>query len=106
MNGGWIYSKNISYTQNFFEISYKLGPPKISPDEFTLKSLKCFSRGFDIIKYMAMKKEQIHGFRLLFDEEMREGVRYLQQDLQYKEAKTLFDAAKATGSHVSAIGGA
>lgn len=47
---------------------------------------------------MAIKKESVHGFRVTFDEELREGIRYLSTDLQYKEAKTLFDAARLTGS--------
>jgi len=46
---------------------------------------------------MAVKKEQIHGFWLLYEEELRDGVRYLRDDLQYKEAKTLFDAARVDG---------
>ena len=46
---------------------------------------------------MAVKKEQIHGFWLEFDEELREGVRYLRDDLQHKEAKTLFDATRLRG---------
>ena len=48
-------------------------------------------------KLMAVKKEQIHGFWLLYEEELRDGVRYLRDDLQYKEAKTLFDAARVDG---------
>jgi len=47
---------------------------------------------------MAIKKETIHGFWVTFDEELRDGVRYLRDDLQYKEAKTLFDAARLNGS--------
>lgn len=47
---------------------------------------------------MAIKKETIHGFWVTFDEEAREGMRYLREDLQYKEAKTFFDAARLTGS--------
>jgi len=43
-------------------------------------------------------KEQIHGFWLVFEEELRDGVRYLRDDLQYKEAKTLFDAARLDGT--------
>jgi len=46
---------------------------------------------------MKTKKERIHGFLLEFDEELKEGVRYLRDDLQYKEAKTLFDAARLRG---------
>jgi hypothetical protein len=47
---------------------------------------------------MAVKKEQIHGFWLIFEEELRDGVRYLRDDLQYREAKTLFDAARFDGT--------
>ncbi|MBZ9578639.1 hypothetical protein KJA14_02200 [Patescibacteria group bacterium] len=47
---------------------------------------------------MATKKEKIHGFLLKFEEELREGVRYLRDDLQYREAKTLFDAARLQGT--------
>jgi len=47
---------------------------------------------------MAIKKETIHGFWVTFEEELRDGVRYLRDDLQYKEAKTLFDAARLNGS--------
>ena len=46
---------------------------------------------------MAVKKEQIHGFWLIFEEELRDGIRHLRDDLQYKEAKTLFDSARLTG---------
>jgi len=47
---------------------------------------------------MSIKKERIHGFLLIFDEKLRDGVRYLRDDLQYREAKTLFDAARLTGT--------
>jgi hypothetical protein len=47
---------------------------------------------------MAVKKEQVHGFWLVFEEELRDGVRYLRDDLQYKEAKTIFDAARLDGT--------
>jgi len=46
---------------------------------------------------METKKERIHGFWVEFEEELRDGVRYLRDDLQYKEAKTLFDAARFRG---------
>lgn len=46
---------------------------------------------------MEIKKENIHGFWLRFEEEFRDGVRYLRDDLQYGEAKTLFDAARLRG---------
>ncbi len=44
------------------------------------------------------KKEAIHGFYLNFEDADRDGVYYLRQDLQYREAKTLFDAARVQGS--------
>lgn len=47
---------------------------------------------------MATKKESIHGFWIEFDEKLRDGIRYLRDDLQYNEAKTLFDAARLRGS--------
>ena len=45
-----------------------------------------------------MAKESVHGFWVEFDEELRDGIRYLRDDLQYREAKSLFDAARLTGS--------
>jgi hypothetical protein len=47
---------------------------------------------------MAVKKEQVHGYWLIFEEELRDGVRYLRDDLQQKEAKTIFDAARLDGT--------
>lgn len=46
---------------------------------------------------MATKKENIHGFPVIFDEKDIDGIRYLRDDLQYNEAKTLFDAARFRG---------
>jgi hypothetical protein len=46
---------------------------------------------------METKKEQVHGFWVEFEEKDRDGIRYLRDDLQYKEAKTLFDAARIDG---------
>lgn len=46
---------------------------------------------------MEIEKERIHGFWVIFDKKFRDGVRYLRDDLQYKEAKTLFDAARFRG---------
>lgn len=43
------------------------------------------------------KKERVHGFLIEFDEELKDGIRYLRDDLQYGEAKTLFDAARFDG---------
>lgn len=45
-----------------------------------------------------MAKESVHGFWVEFEEKDRDGIRYLRDDLQYKEAKSLFDAARLTGS--------
>lgn len=47
---------------------------------------------------MAIKKESVHGFWVEFEENLRDGIRYLREDLQYGEAKTLFDAARLRGS--------
>jgi len=47
---------------------------------------------------MVSKKETVHGFWVIFDEGLRDGVKYLRDDLQYREAKTLFDAARLNGS--------
>lgn len=46
---------------------------------------------------METKKESIYGFRVKFEEEFRDGIRYLRDDLQRDEAKTFFDAARLTG---------
>jgi hypothetical protein len=46
---------------------------------------------------MATKKEEIHGFWVEFEENLRDGIKYLRDDLQYKEAKTLFDSARLNG---------
>jgi len=45
-----------------------------------------------------MNKEYIHGFYVNFEEADRDGIYYLREDLQYREAKTLFDAARVNGS--------
>lgn len=45
-----------------------------------------------------LKKEYVYGFLVQFDEEDRPGVKYLRGDLQYNEAKTLFDAARLRGN--------
>ena len=47
---------------------------------------------------MAVKKEQVHGYWLIFEEELRDGVRHLRDDLQSGEAKTIFDAARIDGT--------
>jgi len=49
---------------------------------------------------MAEKKRTIHGFSVVFDDDIegiKKGLEHLEYDLQYKEAKTLFDAARLTG---------
>jgi len=45
-----------------------------------------------------MAKESVHGFVVQFEEKDRDGVRYLRDDLQYNEAKTIFDAARIRGN--------
>jgi len=47
---------------------------------------------------MAIKKTNIHGYWVMFDEEVKEGIRYLRDDLQRNEAKTLFEAARFRGT--------
>ena len=47
---------------------------------------------------MAIKKQSVHGFLVQYEEELRDGIRHLSIDLQYSEAKTLFDAARLRGS--------
>lgn len=47
---------------------------------------------------MEIKKEKVYGFLVRFEQDLREGIRYLRDDLQKEEAKTLFDAARLRGS--------
>lgn len=47
---------------------------------------------------MGPTKTQIHGYRVIYDESTRAAVEHLRSDLQYKEAKTIFDAARINGS--------
>ncbi len=47
---------------------------------------------------MEIKKEKVYGFLVRFEQDLREGIRYLSHDLQQEEAKTLFDAARLRGS--------
>lgn len=47
---------------------------------------------------MEIKKEKVYGFLVRFEQDLREGIRYLSDDLQEKEAKTLFDAARLRGN--------
>ncbi len=46
---------------------------------------------------MEIKKEKVYGFLVRFEQDLREGIRYLSNDLQKEEAKTLFDAARLRG---------
>jgi len=46
---------------------------------------------------MEIKKEQVHGFWVRFEQDLREGITYLSEDLQAEEAKTIFDAACLRG---------
>ncbi len=47
---------------------------------------------------MEIKKEKVYGFLVRFEQDLREGIRYLRNDLQREEAKTLFDAARLRGN--------
>jgi len=47
---------------------------------------------------MSIIKKQIHGFWVVYEEDAKRGLEYLQCDLQRNEAKTLFDAARFKGS--------
>ena len=47
---------------------------------------------------MKIKKEKVYGFLVRFEQDLREGIRYLRNDLQREESKTLFDAARLRGS--------
>lgn len=44
------------------------------------------------------KDQRVHGFWVTFEKDLWEGIRYLSGDLQYEEAKTLFDAARLRGT--------
>ncbi|MBU0546856.1 MAG: hypothetical protein ABH876_00070 [Patescibacteria group bacterium] len=46
---------------------------------------------------MEIKTEKVYGFLVRFEQDLREGITHLSQDLQIEEAKTLFNAAKLTG---------
>jgi len=46
---------------------------------------------------MEIKTEKIYGFLVRFEQDLREGITYLGQDLQIEEARALFNAAKLTG---------
>ena len=47
---------------------------------------------------MSIIKERVHNFLLQYEEDMLDGVKYLRDDLQEQEAKTIFDAAHFNGS--------
>jgi len=47
---------------------------------------------------MGLIKKQIHGYRVVYDESTKVAVEHLRSDLQYNEAKTIFDAARINGS--------
>lgn len=40
----------------------------------------------------------VHGFKVRYEEENSEGIKYLRDDLSYEEAKVFFDQAKIKGS--------
>ncbi len=44
-----------------------------------------------------MEKQNVYGYWVIFEKGVREGIRYLRNDLQREEAKTLFEAAKHQG---------
>ena len=46
---------------------------------------------------MEIKKEQVYGFWVRFEQDLREGIIYLSEDLQLEEARTIFDAARLKG---------
>ncbi|MBI4159904.1 hypothetical protein HY504_01930 [Candidatus Wolfebacteria bacterium] len=45
-----------------------------------------------------LKKTTILGFTVSYEDNAREGVRYLRDDLDYRETKVFFDQAKSKGS--------
>jgi len=47
---------------------------------------------------MEEKEINIHGFIIKYSETCAEGIKYLQYDLQFREAKTLTDAARFAGT--------
>ncbi|MFH1643081.1 MAG: hypothetical protein ABH967_00365 [Patescibacteria group bacterium] len=44
------------------------------------------------------RDERVHGFWVTFGKDLWEGITYLSRDLQFEEAKTLFDAARLRGN--------
>lgn len=47
---------------------------------------------------MATKKTSVHGFTVEYEENFYPGIEYLKSDLQYNEAKVIFEMAKIKGS--------
>ncbi|OHA09402.1 MAG: hypothetical protein A3B37_02460 [Candidatus Sungbacteria bacterium RIFCSPLOWO2_01_FULL_59_16] len=47
---------------------------------------------------MATKKTDVHTFPTSYEENAEEGIRYLEDDLSYEEAKVFFDQARTRGS--------
>jgi hypothetical protein len=45
-----------------------------------------------------IQKVEIHGFTVAYEENSREGVAYLRDDLDANEARVFFDQAKMKGS--------
>lgn len=45
-----------------------------------------------------MNTEEVHGLRINFEESDREVINFLRQNLQYRETKSIFDAARMSGS--------
>lgn len=44
------------------------------------------------------QKTSVHGFTVAFEENVREGINYLRDDLDINEAKVFFDQARVRGS--------
>lgn len=44
------------------------------------------------------QKTSVHGFAVSFEENAREGINYLREDLDLNEAKVFFDQARVRGS--------
>lgn len=47
---------------------------------------------------MATKKTDVHTFPTSYEENASEGIRHLEEDLSYEEAKVFYDQARAHGS--------
>jgi len=46
---------------------------------------------------MAIKKVNVHGFTVEYEENLRAGIEYLKYDLDFNEAKIFFEAARRHG---------